>query len=157
MIDRRPKFAADEMLGSLSRWLRIMGYDTTYEKDMEDADILRLANAEERILLTRDRDLVRRTKGRGLYIESDDLSEQLRQVFDAFDLRLDETLTRCTVCNGDLEVVQPSEVKDRVPVGALENNNEFYRCTKCGKIYWKGSHWDNILDRLGALDSDRSK
>lgn len=157
MTDERPKFAADEMLGSLSRWLRIMGYDTTYEKDMEDADILRFAEVEGRTLLTRDKDLVRRTKGNGLYIESDDLSEQLRQVFEAFDLRMDEALTRCTMCNGDLVIVEPSEVKDKVPVGALEINDEFYRCTKCGKIYWKGSHWDNILNRLGALNPDKSR
>ncbi|MGD0056373.1 MAG: Mut7-C RNAse domain-containing protein [Methanomassiliicoccales archaeon] len=157
MTDERPKFSADEMLGSLSRWLRIMGYDTTYEKNMEDADILRLASAEDRILLTRDKDLVRRAKGRGLYVESDELSEQLSQVFEAFDLSTYEALTRCTVCNGDLVIVQPNEVKDDVPVGALDNNDEFYRCTKCGKIYWKGSHWDNILNRLGALNSDRSK
>jgi uncharacterized protein with PIN domain len=157
MNEDRPKFAADEMLGSLSRWLRIMGYDTTYEKDMEDSEILRLAEAEGRILLTRDKDLVRRARGKGLYIESDNLSEQLRQVFESFGLKMDETLTRCTVCNGDLETVGPIEVRDVVPFGALENNDEFYRCKRCGKIYWKGSHWDNILDRLGTIDSDKNR
>lgn len=152
MDDSRLKFAADEMLGSLARWLRILGYDTTYEKDMDDAEILRLANAEDRVLLTRDRDLVRKAKGRGLYIDSDDLPEQLSQVLDRFDLAMDEARTRCTMCNGDLAVVRPDEVRGSVPEGALENNDEFYRCTKCGKIYWKGSHWNNILDRLSSLD-----
>ncbi len=155
MDDPKLRFAADEMLGSLARWLRIMGYDTTYEKDMDDTEILRIANAEDRILLTRDRDLVRRAKGRGLYIESDELSRQLSQVFQRFGLVMDESRTRCTVCNGVLEVVRPDEVRGDVPDGALECNDEFYRCTKCGKIYWKGSHWDNILGRLSSLDSNK--
>jgi len=157
MTDSRLKFAADEMLGSLSRWLRILGYDTTYEKDMEDAEILRLASEEDRILLTRDKDLVRRAKGRGLYVKSDDLSAQLSQISEELDLSMDETLTRCTVCNGDLVIVPPKDVRDSVPAGALESNDEFYRCTKCGKIYWKGTHWNNILDRLGALNSERGR
>jgi uncharacterized protein with PIN domain len=157
MSDERPKFVADEMLGSLSRWLRIMGYDTAYEKDMEDMEILRLAEREKRMLLTRDKDLVRRARKSGFLVEDDDLSAQLRQVSDALDLKLDESLTRCTLCNGGLEIVSPEAVRDRVPIGALESNDEFYRCRKCGKIYWKGSHWDNILVRLSSLDPETDR
>lgn len=154
MRGRRPRFAADEMLGSLARWLRIMGYDTTYQKDMADEEILRHAREEGRVLLSRDRELVGRAGESGMYVESDDPTAQLRQVFSAFSLTADERLTRCTVCNGDLETVDVSEVRDSVPPGVLENNDEFFRCVRCHKIYWKGTHWNRIMRTLEGLSDE---
>jgi len=147
-MDDRPLFSADEMLGSLARWLRIMGYDTRYFRDREDNEILETSQKEGRVLLTRDRELADRAGVGGLYVESDDLTEQLRQLSRVFSLQLDEERTRCTVCNSPLEEVGPEEVAGLVPEGALKNNDRFFRCTGCGKIYWKGSHWTNIRSRL---------
>jgi len=155
MTRGRSRFAVDEMLGSLARWLRIIGYDATYQKDMDDASIIAHASREGRTLLTRDKDLARRMREGGLYIESDDLSEQLKQVLDTFDLDFKEDLTRCTLCNGELETIGPEEVGEEAPPGALASNDEFYRCKSCGKVYWRGSHWDNILGRLDSINSSR--
>lgn len=145
------RFAADEMLGSLARWLRIMGYDTTYEKDRGDDEILRSSKEEGRVLLTRDEELAARGAPSSLYILSDDLDQQLRQVADAFGLVADEGMVRCTVCNGELELMPKEQLAGQVPEGALENHQEFFKCRGCGKVYWKGSHWNNIRKRLGAL------
>jgi hypothetical protein len=146
-----PRFAADEMLGSLARWLRIMGYDTTYEKDRGDDDILRLSREEGRVILTRDEELAARGAPSSLYVLSDDLDEQLRQVIDACGLRADESMVRCTVCNGTLDAVPKESLRGKVPDGALDSHQEFYVCHSCGKAYWKGSHWNNIRKRLESL------
>jgi len=151
MPSARPKFVVDEMLGSLARWLRIMGYDTTYERDRADKDILAIALREGRILLTRDVQLSQRAAPGSLLIDSPDLDEQLKQVTLAFGLKAGEEMTRCTMCNGDLKAVSKEEAAGKVPDGSLESNDEFFTCTRCGKMYWKGAHWKNIRQRLSGL------
>ncbi|WP_019178343.1 Mut7-C RNAse domain-containing protein [Methanomassiliicoccus luminyensis] len=144
----RPRFLADEMLGSLARWLRIMGYDTGYAKGRDDTAILREARAERRVLLTRDRQLAERAGDGGLLIESDELEEQLAQVTGRYGLKFDEPMTRCALCNGELVLVPRSEVAGKVPPRVLEANEEFLVCRSCGQVYWKGSHWDRIVKQL---------
>ncbi|MFP4546418.1 MAG: Mut7-C RNAse domain-containing protein [Methanomassiliicoccales archaeon] len=156
----RPRFSLDEMLGSLAKWLRIMGYDALYHRDLDDGEILRRAEEEGRTLLTRDKELAMRAGKDGLYIQSDDVMEQLRQLATDLGIRPDESLTRCTVCNGELETVGPSEVGEEIPEGALESNRWFFRCTRCGKVYWKGSHWKDIrarMEEIGNSDRDHSR
>jgi uncharacterized protein with PIN domain len=145
-----PRFIADEMLGSLARWLRIIGQDTLYARDMKDDDIVFLGRKEERVVLTRDKQLASRMGTLGLLIESDDLVEQVAQVVGAFDMDL-EGESRCTLCNGPLESVPKEEVANVVPERSLEHNSHFYRCTVCGKVYWKGSHWDDITERMERI------
>jgi len=152
MTSSRPTFSVDEMLGTLARWLRILGYDAVYHRDQNDNQIVEFARAEGRLLLTRDRELAMRAGDRGLYVLDDDLIGQLKQVSEEYDLSLDETMTRCTVCNGQLDVIDPEDLEGEVPEGALRNNNLFYRCRDCGKIYWKGSHWKDIRARLDTIN-----
>jgi uncharacterized protein with PIN domain len=147
----RPRFVADEMLGSLARWLRMIGYDTIYERDRKDNAVLARARKEGRILLTRDWELSQRAGEIGLYVERDDLDEQLRQVIDALHLEVRATMDRCTACNGELDLVPKESVVTLVPKATYESHDEFYRCHSCGKVYWKGSHWASIEKRLGAL------
>jgi len=142
------------MLGTLARWLRIIGYDTIYEKNKSDEEIEAQVLREKRILLTRDKNLAKKLGERSLYIESDELYEQLRQVIKSFDLVMDEDFTRCTLCNGEVDRVTQKEVENEVPVGALINNTEFFRCRSCGKVYWKGSHWENILKTLERIEGN---
>jgi len=151
----RPAFSVDEMLGSLAKWLRIMGYDAVYHRDQTDNQIVEFAREEGRFLLTRDRELAVRAKGRGLYIVDDDVMQQLRQVSEEYGLILDESGTRCTLCNGRLEALGQDDVRGKIPEGALMSNSEFYRCVDCGKLYWKGTHWTDIRARLSSLESAR--
>ena len=147
----RIRFSADEMLGSLARWLRLMGYDTCYERDSGDTEILERAIFDDRILLTRDKNLAERAGERGLYVSARDHDDQIRQVMMAFKLTFDEDRSRCTACNGDLILITKEEASNGVPEGALRSNEQFFRCGSCGKYYWKGSHWNNIRRMMATL------
>lgn len=150
-----PSFLLDGMLGSLARWLRILGYDTIYLRDVPDTELLQLLSSNERILLTRDRQLAARAGKRGLYIVDDQLEAQLTTVVKNFDLRLDHEPRRCTVCNGVLLPVERDSIKDRVGEGTWNGHQRFWRCDECGKVYWQGAHWKNIEKRMAALSTDR--
>jgi uncharacterized protein with PIN domain len=149
------RFVADGMLGSLARWLRIMGYDTTYRKDAADGELASSAAAESRTILTRDLELARAPNA--FLVESDVLDEQLAAVVGRFGLAFRESETRCSGCNGELADASKDDVKGQVPDGAFSNNDRFWRCTSCGKIFWKGSHWIGITERLERLNLSASR
>jgi len=145
----KPKFVADHMLGSLAKWLRIMGYDTVYDKGLDDPGIANLARAESRFILTRDRELAKEPGA--LMIESDDLDLQLKAISEKHGLKFHDDLIRCSACNGELADLDKALAKESVPEGAFENNEKFWKCSQCGKIYWKGTHWHGIMDRFRRL------
>jgi len=144
-----PRFVADHMLGSLARWLRIMGYDTVYDKSLDDPGIANLARAESRFILTRDRELAKEPGA--LMIEADDLDLQLKAIAEKYGLKFHDDLIRCSACNGELADLDKVQAKESVPEGAFENNEKFWKCSKCGKVYWKGTHWHGIMDRFRRL------
>ena len=148
------------MLGSLARWLRLMGYDTRYERDSGDTVILQRAKLDDRILLTRDKKLAERANDHGLYVKDRNLDNQIEQVRMAYGLTFNEDLSRCPACNGELMSISKEEASKGVPEGALRSNEQFFQCRSCGKFYWKGSHWKNIRKRMGSLtrpDQDSSR
>lgn len=145
-----PKFVADHMLGSLARWLRMMGYDTIYDKSKDDPDLAKLARAESRFILTRDKELSKEPGA--LFLENEDLDQQLQAVATRYGLKFNEDMIRCSTCNGDLVNLPKEEAKGNVPDGAFQMNEKFWRCTKCQKIYWKGTHWNGITERLKKLN-----
>lgn len=144
-----PSFLLDGMLGSLARWLRIMGYDSKYLRDEKDGDLLMMLG--DRHLLTRDRQLAQRAGPRGSYLESDRLEVQLSEVVERFGLRPDLERTRCTSCNGQLDKVAKERVRDKVEEGTWREHQDFWMCRECGKVYWHGAHWKNIRDRLDSI------
>ena len=144
-------FLLDGMLGKLARWLRIAGFDTLYYRDKEDRELIKEALESNRVLLTRDRDLVLRAKKRGvrvLLINQEEAVSQLSQLKDIFDLTLEPSLSRCPICNGVLVEESKENVSDRVPESSLNGFEEFWACKECQKVYWKGSHWNKILETL---------
>lgn len=144
------RFLADCMLGRLARWLRFLGYDTLYVRKGEDPPLLELAFKEGRILLTRDTHLIkRRLPVPYLFIRSDHLSEQLKQVIEELHLEVGEEVgTRCMGCNVPLEEVERSEVQGLVPDFVFRTHQEFYRCPACLKIFWPGSHLKRMEEVL---------
>jgi len=146
----RPRFVVDTMLGSLARWLRMLGYDTAYAKDAEDDDIKSLATKEGRFIITRDRDLA--AQPGALMIQGEDLDAQLKEVHARFALSLDDSAIRCSACNGVLVDLPKEIASGLVPEGALENNDRFWKCEACGKAYWRGTHWIGIMERLRKLN-----
>jgi len=129
-----PRFVADHMLGSLARWLRMMGYDTVYDKSLDDKQLAELARAESRFLLTRDRELAKEPGA--LLLEQDDLDSQLKVAGEKFGLKYNESLIRCSTCNGDLVQLPKEEAKSAVPEGAYAGNDRFWKCSRCGKVFW---------------------
>ncbi|HEY7588884.1 MAG TPA: Mut7-C RNAse domain-containing protein [Thermoplasmata archaeon] len=148
------KLLCDHMLGSLARWLRFMGYDTAYPTVMNDTDLIAKVRGEDRILLTRDKELASRVPG-ALRIVSDDLETQIREAAAVLPLRLVDPLSRCSRCNTLIEPVSADEVKDVVPEGVRSRHQEFWRCPTCGRAYWQGTHWDKMVERLNHLNLPR--
>lgn len=154
-MDERPTFFVDAMLGSLARWLRIMGYDVKLaDNELADEDILLLL-AEEggRILLTRDKMLASRSLSSGmnaLLIDFDSLDKQMFQLSAFVALDATQVFSCCPRCGALLTVVSKDEAKQSgmVPKGSLQNSERFWRCPSCGRYYWKGSHWPRIIEQL---------
>jgi hypothetical protein len=145
-----PKFIADHMLGSLARWLRMLGYDTIYDKRLDDAQMAIVAREQGRFILTRDRELAKEPGA--FFVEPDDLDEQLKAAGQKFGLKFNDANIRCSACNGDLVDLPKEQAKPDVPEGAFSANDKFWRCAKCGKVYWMGTHWRGIMDRLKKLN-----
>ena len=143
------RYIADLMLIRLARWLRMAGQDVSCPpEEADDSALIEAALKEERILLTRDRLLARRCEKAGagcLLIRSSDIDEQLCELMAA-GLSLELNPERCTLCNGTLEEVEgPKKTDDRA---GSEEGSIHWRCQRCGKIYWRGSHWRGIRERL---------
>lgn len=147
------RFLCDAMLGRLATWLRLLGYDTAYS-DAHDHELARQARAEERMLLTRDLDLAQRRGIHALLITSDDPEAQLRQVIHKFGLTKSQALSRCPGCNSPLRGLHKLAAKDRVPPHIYEHHTTFRECATCGKIYWRGSHWQRIRSTLDSIEPE---
>ena len=143
------KFVADIMLGRLARWMRLLGFDVLYPDTSDDKELLKFAG--ERIILTRDKDLGK--KKNVLLIKSVKIDEQLNQVINELNLKISRPLSRCSVCNQILAEVEKSSVKALVPERIYNNHDTFWRCPDCNRIYWKGSHYDKIMDTVSRLKS----
>ena len=145
-----PRFIADHMLGSVARWLRMMGYDTVYDKSKDDPELAKLGRTESRFIITRDKELAKEPGA--FLVESDDLDEQLKAVATKFGLKYNVDRIRCSVCNGELLDHPKEQAKVLVPEGAYANNDKFWKCSNCGKVFWKGTHWLGIMERLKKLN-----
>ena len=146
-----PQLMADNMLGTLAKWLRVAGTDCEYADGMEDDDLVQVG-LSGRLVLTRDKLLAQRCGEGGLYVASDVLEEQLLQVLRTMPSLLEgEPLSRCLACNVPVAVASPSGLRSSVPAGVLERHDEFWACPRCGRAYWKGTHVEDMLDRLAII------
>lgn len=152
MINKPILFAADRMLGRLAKWLRILGYDVIYGRHLSGHGLVRAARADGRLILTRDRSLVRKQPPPFLFIESDDYVEQLRQVLRACDLRPGAGLfSRCSVCNSQLQSRSRDAVEKLVPPYVFATQERFSWCDLCQKLYWPATHQQKMLDALKKI------
>ncbi|WP_137176078.1 Mut7-C RNAse domain-containing protein [Massilia sp. HP4] len=149
----RMRFVADSHLGGLARLLRMAGYDTLYDNHYHDDDVEDLAENDDRIVLTRDRELLkRRSIVHGCYIHALDPPQQLRELFDRLDLAGGaRPFSLCLHCNVALREVDKASVAARLPesVGALHDS--FTICDNCLRVYWKGSHYKRMAALLAAV------
>lgn len=147
-----PRFVLDVHLGRLAELLRLLGFDTDYANDRDDAELARRAAAAPAWLLTRDRGLLmRRRVTHGYLVRAHEPRVQLLEVSRRFGLASQAApFTRCASCNGALEPVDKADVADELEPGTRRDHDVFARCDGCGQIYWRGSHTP-ALQRLVAL------
>lgn len=150
---RDPRLVVDVNLGRLARLLRLLGFDVWWSNDADDQTLAEISGEEKRILLTRDRGLLkRRAITRGLFVRSADPEEQALEVLRRLDLRQRlAPLTRCMRCNGALAAVDKDEVADRLEPLTRRYYDDFSRCTQCGRIYWPGSHYAKLTRLVEGL------
>lgn len=146
----RPSFVVDVNLGKLARRLRMLGFDAAYRNDYADHEIAGLAEREGRIVLTRDRRLLRfRIIEHGYWLRSDDPNRQISEVIKRYVLSpLVKPFKRCLVCNGVINPVEKEKVFDRLEPRTKIYYKDLYICSGCGKIYWKGSHYEHMNETL---------
>jgi len=145
------RLLADAMLGTLTRWLRTLGYDTLYDPDLSDHELVRLARAEDRVLLTRDRELIRRRNVKILFITSEQWEEQVRQVLIQLPLPEPAPFSRCLVCNESLVPIPRSEAWGLVPPYVFVTHEQFSLCPQCNQVFWRGTHWNNMEETVTTL------
>lgn len=146
-------FIADCMLGKLAKWLRILGFDVLYFSKIEDNELVRIAVRDGRVLLTRDTKLAGRARTvRTLFILSEKWEDQVRQVLDVFSLR-DEAAphSRCIACNIALKPLSRERARNLVAPFVLERGREFALCPGCGRVYWQGTHLEDMKERIATL------
>jgi len=151
-MDKTMKFLADCMVGKLARWLRILGFDVAYSTRSDDQGLIELAVKEQRILLTRDRELAKRTLGKSLLIESERWEEQLKQVLERFNLLSEiDPFTRCVSCNASIKPLPKKEAQKFVPPIVYEENESFAHCPECDRVFWKGSHYKHMKEKIDSF------
>jgi uncharacterized protein with PIN domain len=132
-----------------------MGFDTFYANaDMDDDELLQVAKKENRVVITRDKELMSKMKKQKLpVIELDvtDVDEQLKIVLKDIVVDPKNVLSRCSVCNTILDEIKKKDIQDKVPRRVFENNEKFWFCPKCDKIYWMGTHYDKIKNKIDEL------
>jgi uncharacterized protein with PIN domain len=149
----QPRFIADVMLGRLAKWLRIAGFDVLYSNKFSDDELISISNCDERILLSRDtRLLVRKPVRDFLFIESQNIQDQIRQILDVMQVNgLPFLLTRCLSCNEALIEASRESVRSSIPVFVYETQLQFKSCPKCGRIFWAGTHRSSVIRTLKKL------
>jgi uncharacterized protein with PIN domain len=147
------RFVADAHLGGLARLLRMAGYDTLYDNGFDDAEIAAIAEREGRIVLTRDRELLkRRNVSHGCYVRAIKPAQQLREVFARLDLAGGmRPLRLCLNCNAPLRPLAKALAGERVPPRAFAHYERFSTCDVCGGVFWEGSHWKRMCTLLAGL------
>ena len=147
------KFVVDGMLGKLAKWLKILGLDVVYDNKAEDSALVRLARKQGRVLLTRD---VRLQEGAGdipsLFIESEKWGEQVEQVLRELNLRPEvKPYSRCLQCNVELKKLPRGGAKNLVAPFVLEKAASFAICPECGRVFWPGTHFEDMDSKLAKI------
>jgi len=148
-------FAADRALGTLAKWLRILGYDTVYESDGSSKSFFENLE-DDRILLTRTRKIRKKfVTHRTVFITSNFLVDQLKQVVDEIGINLSDTrpFSRCIKCNLSIAEVKKEKVYGQVPDYIWETHDTFNECSQCGRIYWPGTPLVQSMERIEQLFS----
>ncbi|MEO0293495.1 MAG: Mut7-C RNAse domain-containing protein [candidate division WOR-3 bacterium] len=149
-IRESPKFICDFMLGRLAKWLRLLGFDTSYYRNTNGKTIIHQSKNENRIILTRSKALKEKYED-AILIESENLFDQLKQVIKF--LKIESPFSRCPVCNELIKKVKKETIKEEVPPYIFEVHHDFKKCPKCNRVFWKGTHYKEIEKIINEIKS----
>ncbi len=146
----------DVHLGRLAAYLRLLGFDTLYRNDYDDPELAQISNAEDRVLLTRDLGLLKRSLvNRGYFVRNTKPAQQLGEIVRQFNLAgANRPFHRCLNCNGILQSVEKEAIADRLWPRTQQFYGEFHLCPSCGNIYWKGSHYERMQKFVDEVLAD---
>lgn len=156
------KFIVDSNAGKLARWLRIIGYDALFFNNIEDAHLIDIALREERVVLTRDTQIMRRRviiekRIKAILLQHDDPKEQLRQVIKKLNLDCHlRHFTRCLECNQNLLPKTKEDIRELVPPFVFRTQTQYMQCPSCLRIYWRGTHWQRMMNELDKIAADKN-
>ena len=152
------KFIVTKEVGKLSRWLRILGFDTDYFRSDNIGTLILIALREDRIIITRRKEKINNLEKKTVVVNSNKLEEQLAEVVNKLGLAIDEEkmFSRCTVCNSPLAEAEKESIKEFIPEHVYKTQNLFMHCPACKKIYWQGSHWGNVKKVVAQIKDLRT-
>jgi uncharacterized protein with PIN domain len=162
-ISSKPAFLADAMLGGIARKLRIFGFDTSYILHTNDDEILKIGIAENRIILTCDKELFKRALKREAYSVLLQGSDDLKDIIHILSkcgiasLKFNNINSRCPICNGLLIRKKSSDVIEDIHLNVLKQHDQFFKCSDCKKIYWEGSHLTHIQQTVKLINENMCK
>jgi uncharacterized protein with PIN domain len=150
---RTCRFILDIQLGRLARSLRMLGFDTLYRNDYRDAELIRIALSEQRIILTRDRGILKhKAITHGYWVRNTNQDRQLAEIIRRFDLTNQvQPFTRCMLCNRLIEPIRKENIRDRLPPRTAKHFDTFFHCSTCDKHYWPGSHYMRMKEKINRL------
>ena len=155
---RKIRFILDVHLGKLARYLRLLGFDTRYDTQYPDNEIIAISKKENRIILTRDIGLLKNKQvTHGYWLRETDPKKQVREIIKKFDLiKKCKPFTRCLECNGEITSIDQSTIdRTTIPVRVKEIQSDFYQCVSCQRTYWQGTHYKKLMglveEWIGAM------
>ncbi|MFO7446078.1 MAG: Mut7-C RNAse domain-containing protein [Ignavibacteriaceae bacterium] len=150
---RVPRFVLDVHLGSLAKYMRMAGLDTEYGNNFSDEDIVKISLNERRAILTKDVGLLKRNEvTHGYFVRSSGPEDQLKEIIERFHLQKEiKEFTRCLICNSLIREIDKNSIIDRLPEKVKNYHKDFYICSRCNKIYWKGTHFDNMSKTIHRI------
>ncbi len=158
MNPHKPTFVVDAMLGNLARKLRLLGYDSKYDSSIDDSDLIKMAEKQRRIIVTKDENLSKNAEKIGIMsvlIRGNDEIEQILQIATKVGLSnftIDTNSSRCVDCNGKLGSIDKIRIMNKVPSGIYERQEKFWMCSNCRKIYWEGTHFEKLQEFVQRLN-----
>lgn len=147
------KFIVDCHLGNLAKYMRLLGIDTFYKNNIQEKEIINIAINDQRIILTKNKNLLKRNEIiNGYWMRNENVESQIKEVIQRFKLQKEiKYFSRCLICNSKLKFIEKEKIINRIPSRVKEWCNEFYYCENCDKIYWKGSHYNKMLMTIKEL------
>ncbi|MFB5635172.1 MAG: Mut7-C RNAse domain-containing protein [Nitrosopumilus sp.] len=154
-------FLVDAMLGNIARKLQIFGYDSEYKSNIDDLELIKKAKSEQRIIISKDRELIIKAKKQGIisvHITKENEIEQFLEILEQIPLELDAVSgdrARCTKCNSPTSQIDKSKISDKIPQKVSEFNDKFWKCNNCDQIYWEGTHIKKMQEFLEKIKLGR--